>query len=150
MNVYKLISGVVLILLVGMLIGSVGTWILVKPHRHPGPMNYRARTAEAVERLSRDLDLTPVQRVAVRKIMERMAERLHEHFVNHRPEMDKIIDESFAEVKAELNDEQKKKLDAVRERFRARRGGPKGPPPDGANRGDAPCNGPNCPHGDVR
>ena len=145
MNVYKLVSGVILILLVGILIGSVGTWIFVRPHHHMGPMNFRARTAEAVERLSRDLDLTPGQRVAVRKIMERMSEKLREHFVSHRPEMDKIIDESFTEIKAELNDSQKKKLDAVRERFRAHRG-----PPDGARREDGAYGGRNGPHGDSR
>ena len=137
MKVYKLICGVVLILLVGILIGSVGTWMLIRPHHRPGPMNFHARAAEAVERLSRDLDLTPGQRVAVRKIMERTSERLREHFIAHRPEMDKIMDESFNEIKAELNDSQKKKLDAVSERLRAHRGQFNGP-----GRPDDPPGGP--------
>ena len=128
MNRYKLVCGVVLILLVGILIGSAGTWFLIRPHHRPGPMGFRARTAEAVERLSKELDLTPPQRVAVQKIMGKMSEKLRENFARHRPEVEKIVDDAFAEIKVELNDSQKKKLDAVREKFRAH-GPPKGEPP---------------------
>jgi hypothetical protein len=128
MNIWKLVAGVVLVLVVGILIGSIGTWLLLKPPHPPWPRDPKARAAEALERLSKDLDLTHDQKVVVKKILERMSERLREHFVRQRPQMEKIVDESFSEIKKELTEDQKKKLDEVRERFR-RHGGP--PPPHG-------------------
>lgn len=131
MNVWKLISGVVLILIVGILFGSIGTWLLTKPPHPPGPREFKGRTTEAVERLSKDLDLTAEQKVAVRKILDQMSQELHQHFVKMRPEIDKIIDESFNEIKKELNDTQKKKFDTVREKFKRPPEPPKGGPPMG-------------------
>jgi hypothetical protein len=131
MNIWKLVSGVALLLIVGILFGSVGTWLLIRPPHPPGPREFKDRTTDAVERLSKDLDLTTEQKVAVRKILERMSQKLHEHFIRIRPEVDKITDDSFNEIRKELNDTQKKKFDAVRDRFRKHQGPPKGGPPMG-------------------
>jgi len=131
MNVWKLVSGVVLILIVGILFGSIGTWLLTKPPHPPGPRGFRDRTTDAVERLSKDLNLSAEQKAAVAKILGDMSEKLHEHFLKVRPEADKIIDNSFTEIRKLLNDEQKKKFDAVREKFRKHPGPPKGGPPMG-------------------
>ncbi len=130
MNVWKLVTGVVLVLLVGILVGSIGTWFLIRHPRPPWPGDHRSRTTEAVDRLSRELDLTKDQRAAVETIFTRMSSRLHEHFLQQRPEIDRIINDSFTEIKKELREDQKKKLDKVREKFMKQRGGPPpGPPP---------------------
>jgi len=146
MNVWKLVSGVVLILIVGILFGSIGTWLLTKPPHPPGPRGFKDRTTDAVERLSKELDLTAGQKATVRKILEEMSRRLHEHFLKVRPEADKIIDESFGEVRKVLTEEQKKKFDTVREKFRKPPGPPKGGPPmgppPGPPPGDPPFEGP--------
>ncbi|MDR2019058.1 MAG: hypothetical protein LBQ00_09415 [Syntrophobacterales bacterium] len=124
MNVWKLVSGVALLLLAGILFGSVGTWLLVKPAHHMhGPKDFRNRTMEATERLSKSLDLNAEQKIAVGRILEQMSQKLHEHFLKGKPEVDRIIDGSFSEIKNELNDAQKKKLDTVREQFRKHRRG---------------------------
>lgn len=150
MNVWKLVSGVALLLIVGILVGSVGTWLLIRPPHPPGPRHFKDRTPEAVERLSKDLDLTAEQKASVRRILEQMSQKLHEHFLKIRPEADKIMDESFGEIRKGLNDTQKKKFDAVREKFRRHPGPPKGgplmgppmgPPPGGPPPGGPPFDG---------
>jgi hypothetical protein len=142
MNVWKLVSGVALLLLVGILFGSVGTWLLTRPPHPPGPGGFRDRTTEAAERLSKDLDLTAAQKVAVTKILERMSQKLHEHFLKVRPEADRIVDDSFNEIRKELDDAQKKKFDSVKEKFRKHPGPPRGGPPMGPPPGGPPMGGP--------
>jgi hypothetical protein len=141
MNVWKLITGVALVLVVGILIGSVSTGFFVK-QRHwpppPPPMDPMGRTAFIVERLSKDLGLTETQKIAIEKIVSRTEGKLQERFTQERFEIDRIIEDSFLQMKKELNDSQKKKLNAAKERFdknRPPRGGgpfgPPGPPPEG-------------------
>ena len=147
MNIWKLVSGVVLILMVGILFGSIGTWLLTRPPHPPWPKGFKDRTTDAVERLSKDLDLTSEQKVTVRRILEDMSQKLHEHFLKVRPEADRITDGSFNEIRKILDDTQKKKFDAVREKFRKHPGPPKGgppmgPPPPGPPPGVPPFEGP--------
>jgi hypothetical protein len=131
MNVWKLISGVVLLLFVGILFGSIGTWILIKPPRPPGPWDHRNRTADATERLSKELNLSEAQREAIEKILLATSEELHERFLQAKPEIDKIIDSGYAEVREQLNEAQKKKFDVMRKKFGRFPGGPPGPPGSG-------------------
>ena len=128
MNAWKLAAGVVLVLLVGILVGSMGTWFLLRPPHPHGPMGPKDRTMEALDRLSRDLALSPEQKGAAERILNRVSEQLHEHFAKDRPEMEKIVDEGFSDIKKILNEDQKKRFDEVRDRFRRHRG-PFPPPP---------------------
>ncbi len=146
MNVWKLITGVALVLMVGILIGSVSTGFFFK-QRHwappPPPMDPMDRTAFIVERLSKDLGLTEAQKIAIEKIVSRTEGKLQERFTQERFEIDRIIQDGFLQMKKELNDSQQKKLDAAKERFDKNRpakghgpggpppGGPPGPPPGG-------------------
>jgi Spy/CpxP family protein refolding chaperone len=67
------------------------------------------------------LKLTEEQRNATEKIVEQMTENLHQHFLKSRSEVRAIVDESFSRVKAGLSDDQKKKLDVMREKFEKHR-----------------------------
>ncbi|HVN24000.1 MAG TPA: hypothetical protein VMT71_08505 [Syntrophorhabdales bacterium] len=121
MNKGKLIVGVALVFIVGVLVGSVGTRLYFQRHHSFFPGEHGSRTAFIMKRLSKDLSLTEEQKVAVQKIVEQTEEKLREYFLQRRPEIDSIMDDGFSQIRQELNDEQKKKLDELRERFERRR-----------------------------
>lgn len=81
-----------------------------------------------LERLSKDLDLTKEQQSHVGIIVRQMDERLDQHLRTVQPEVQKIFDESFAQIRNELNETQRKKFDALRERME-HHGGPRPPFP---------------------
>jgi hypothetical protein len=121
MNIWKLISGVALVFIIGVLIGSIGTRIYFK-HRHPPrSLEPKAKAAFIMNKLSRELNLTQEQKNATEKIVEQMMENLHQHSLKSRSGVQTIVDEDFSRVKAGLSDDQKKKLDVMREKFDKRR-----------------------------
>ncbi len=115
MSKWKLISGVALVLIVGILLGSVVTRLYLK--QQYVPFDPRERTSFVMKKLSKELNLTPEQKNRVEKIVEQTAEQIHQHFVQIRPEVQRIIDESFSEIRNQLNDDQKAKLDVLKEKF---------------------------------
>ncbi|HME44605.1 MAG TPA: hypothetical protein VKF36_16065 [Syntrophorhabdales bacterium] len=121
MNTGKLIAGVALVFIVGILVGSVGMSLYIKHHyRHFMPERGN-RTAFIMKRLSKDLSLTQTQEAAIKKIVEKTEEKVREHFLQRRSEMTAIIDDGFSQMRKELDDAQKKKLDELREKFERRR-----------------------------
>ncbi|MDH3898731.1 MAG: hypothetical protein OEV18_15235, partial [Deltaproteobacteria bacterium] len=81
----------------------------------------KARQAFIMRKLSKELELTPDQKIKVEKIVEQMGEKRREFFLKNRPEIKKIMDEGFAQIRKELNSDQQKKLDVLREEFEKRR-----------------------------
>jgi hypothetical protein len=120
MKKWRLITGVALVLVLGILIGSTGTQFYLR-HKYHLFLDRKDRTAHVLKTLSRDLDLLQDQKIAVEKILQRMAERLRSHYLQGRPEAERIVDESFSEIRQGLTDEQKKKLDSLQERHRRHR-----------------------------
>ena len=121
MNTGKLIAGVALVFIAGILVGSVGTSLYVKHHyRHFMPERGN-RTAFIMKRLSKDLSLTQTQEAAIKKIVEQTEEKVREHFLQRRSEIAAIIDDGFSQMGIELDDAQKKKLDELKEKFDTRR-----------------------------
>ena len=121
MSVRKLVAGVLLLFLLGILVGSVGT-LFHLDHRHrPLAGDPKVRAAFVMKKLSEDLNLTQDQKAAIERAVAQMTERLHEHFVHTRPEVKKTIDESFSQIKKELNVDQKLKLDVLKEKFERHR-----------------------------
>ena len=121
MSIWKLVAGVTLVFILGLLVGSVGTGFYLKHGQPPPSQDPKARAAFIMKKLSKELELTQDQKVAIEKTVAQMTERLHEHFVHTRPEVKKIIDESFSQIKKELTEDQKAKLDVLREKFERRR-----------------------------
>ncbi|MGD0228764.1 MAG: hypothetical protein ABSC19_00200 [Syntrophorhabdales bacterium] len=138
MKKWRLITGVALVLVLGILIGAAGTQFYLK-RRYHFPLDHRARTARLVKALSRDLNLSQDQRIATEKILDRTAERLRENYTRVRPEAERIVAEGFSEIETQLTDDQKKKFEALRETYRRHRrfGGGTGPrwAPDAARGG---------------
>jgi ATP-dependent Lon protease len=121
MNRWKLISGVVLVFVLGVLVGSMGTGLYVKHRFVPSKRDPKARKAFIMEKLSKELDLTQSQKTRIGKIVSQMVDRRREYFVKRRPEIKRIMDHGFSQIRKELNSDQQKKLDALRERFEKRR-----------------------------
>jgi hypothetical protein len=121
MNTGKLIAGIALVFIVGALVGSLGTRFYLKHQYRPFVPERGNRTAFIMKRLSKDLDLTENQKAVIEKIVLQTEEKLREHFLQRRPEVESIIDDGFVQIRKELDDDQKKQLDALREKFEKRR-----------------------------
>ena len=120
MKLWRLITGVALVLVLGILIGGAGSQLYLR-HKYHFSLDRKERTARLLKTFSKELDLSQDQKVAVEKILQQMAERLHTHLLQRRPEAERIVDESFSEIRQQLSDEQKKQFDSLRERHRRHR-----------------------------
>jgi predicted RNA-binding protein with RPS1 domain len=66
--------------------------------------------------------LTSDQKKKIDPIVVQMNEKRREYYLKNRPEIKTIMDQGFAQIREELNEDQKKKLDVLREKFHRRRG----------------------------
>ena len=128
MNNWKLFVGVVLVFIFGVLVGLLPGFYFT--HRFPPPppppsMDHSHRDAMVLEKLTRDLKLTEEQKILVRAALAKMDERLDQHFLSMQGQIQTIFDQGFDEMEKGLNDEQKKRLNAIREGMKHH----KGPPP---------------------
>ena len=76
MKLWRLITGVILVLVLGMLIGGAGTHYYLRHKYRLISLDRKDRTAHLLKTFSRKLDLSQDQKAAVEKILQRMAERL--------------------------------------------------------------------------
>ena len=117
MTRWKLIIGIALVFILGALAGSIGTGYYFK-HRYPARItDPEARKAYIVEKFSRELNLTQGQKNKIGAIIQQMEERRHENFLKIRAE----VEQSMGQIRSELEEDQQKKFDAMRERFEKRR-----------------------------
>jgi len=119
---WKLIAGLLLVFVLGILAGSLGTGFYLKHRLAPLIKEPRARKTFIMKRLSKELNLTPDQKTKIDPIVEQMIEKRREYYLKNRPEIKTIMDQGFAQIREELNEDQKKKLDGLREKFHRRRG----------------------------
>ena len=130
MNRIKLVIGIILLLLLGAVAGSVGTGIYIRhriEHIAPGKP---PKAHFLLRKLSRELDLTEAQQVEIRKILEESHTEISDLRRKFLPEIKEITDQSFALIKEKLNEEQKQKLDKLHGKLkRWRKRGHFPPPP---------------------
>lgn len=122
MNKLKLIVGVILVLLVGALAGSLVTGIYYK-HRieqfaSSGASHHRRKAV--MKRLSNQLDLTEEQRIEIGKIIKENQIKIFAIRRKYLPEIREISDQSFALMKEKLNPEQKDKLVKLHKKLKDR------------------------------
>ena len=102
-----------LIFLLGALAGAFGTGFYFKGHVEEflegGPPKEKI-----MQKLTRDLDLTPEQQKKIEPILEEVHRELSALRRKSLPEMRKIRENSFALIKKELNEDQQKKLEDLR------------------------------------
>ena len=123
MKRWKLISGLLLVFVLGVLAGAFGTRIYLKDRFAHLRKDPKARQAFIMRKLSKELSLTPEQKVKIGEIVEQVGERRREYYRKNRPEIKKIMDEGFAQIRNVLNNDQQKKLDELRAEFEKRRKG---------------------------
>ena len=121
MKRWKLVSGLLLVFVLGILAGAFGTRIYLKDRFAHLRKDPKARQAFIMGKLSKELELTQDQKIKVEKIVERVGAKRREFFLKNRPEIKKIMDEGFLQIKKELNNDQQKKLDVLRAEFEKRR-----------------------------
>ena len=117
MTRWKLITGLALVFIFGALAGSIGTGFYFKHKYPPRITNPEARKAFILEKLSRELNLTPDQKNKIGEIIQQTEGKRHEFFVKHRLE----VEQSMVQIRGELDADQQKKFDALREDFEKRR-----------------------------
>ena len=130
MNRIKLAIGIILLLLLGAIAGSVGTGIYIR-HRieHIGPVK-PPKAHFLLRKLSRELDLTETQQVEIGKILEESHTEITALRRKFLPEIKEITDQSFVLIKEKLKEEQKQKLDKLHGKLkRWRKRGHLPPPP---------------------
>jgi len=121
MKKWKLWTGIILLFLAGVCIGVIGTGLyvrhLVESVLQEGPP---AVGRLVTGKLSRELDLSDSQQVAVGKAVGETQRRLHELRHRHWPETDRILTDGIEQIKPDLTPEQQKKLDALYDRLKER------------------------------
>ncbi|MDJ0721795.1 MAG: hypothetical protein QNJ04_09200 [Desulfobacterales bacterium] len=124
MKRWKMVVALTVVLILGIMIGVVGTGVVIKHGLAFGHRGSEERKAFIMKRLERRLDLTGAQKERVASIVDRRHAKAREQFRRHRQALHAFMQESFAEIRKELLPEQQVKLDAfqteLEERFRKR------------------------------
>jgi len=121
MNKLKVWVGILLVFLLGALAGSLVTGAYLK-HRIERFSRGKHPSIRVVlmKKLAHEIDLTETQRVEVEKILDQLETELHELRQKRQPEIRGVFDRSFDMIKEKLGQEQRSKLDEIREKMRRR------------------------------
>jgi Spy/CpxP family protein refolding chaperone len=121
MNKLKVAIILLLVFAVGALAGSLGNRLYFK-HRferfvkggRPPLMHILMR------KMVHELDLTKAQKTDIEKIVSQAEKQIETFREKYHPEFEKIMDDTIAQIKEKLTDEQKKKLDKLHEELKTR------------------------------
>lgn len=120
MKKWKLIAGVALVFVLGLLAGSLGTRYYHRDWSGRYLQEPSARKALILKKLNKDLGLSEAQQKEFRKIVEETDKKLEALGLERRTSVKAVLDESFARMKEKLDPEQQKKLDELRAKHEAR------------------------------
>jgi hypothetical protein len=120
MKKWRLILGVVLVFILGVLAGSVGTQLFNRQWAERFWKNPAERRALFLHRLNKELRLTEEQKAEIKVIIADVDKKLEALHRERRAEAKKILDESFSLMKEKLNPEQQQLLEEMRARHEAR------------------------------
>lgn len=121
MKKWRLIAGILLVFILGLVVGSWGTGMYLRNRLDRFREDPETRKASILDRLDRRLGLTDAQRSAFQSIINETERKVGKSFEKHEAEMKGFIDESFARMEGILNPEQCEKLDALRRELEERR-----------------------------
>lgn len=122
---------VVVAFIAGLLVGAVADRIYLFRHGPPREQHAgRFVAGRIVDRLDRELHLTPQQREQVSTIVAAHGRRMDAIWSNQRPQIRQEIDAANSEITALLTPDQRTKFEKLRMRLGPRGGGRRGPPPD--------------------
>lgn len=120
MNKIKLVITLVLVLVVGIFAGSLGTRIYLK-HQLEGSRTGRSHNSEEriqkmLKDLTADLRLDTKQQAEIGRILVVTDAKATGIRAMYQPDMKKVYDRGFELIKEKLNDEQKVRLNSRREK----------------------------------
>ena len=120
MKKWKLIAGVALVFVLGLLVGALGTRYYHKDWSGRFFGEPSARKALILKKLTRDLGLSEAQRKEVRGIIEETDKKLEAFAQERLSAVKAILDESLSRMKEKLDPEQQTRLDDLRAKQEAR------------------------------
>ncbi len=116
----KIIAGVLVVFLLGVITGALGTGHFIKRRFQEFSSGERPFHKFFMRRLTRELELTDEQKLEVQKILEDSAGEVREFLQNSRIKFDKIMARRTAEIKEILTPDQQKQLDQMHEKIKKR------------------------------
>ena len=116
MKRWKLIGGVGLMFILGVLVGSAGSGLyheyVERKWKDPA-----ARTTFFLEKLTRDLRLSDDQQKKIKPVIDELDKKREAVSAERRTEMREILNDGFSRMKEGLDAEQQQKLDEMKARF---------------------------------
>ena len=121
MKKWKLVTGVALVFVLGVVVGSLGTefyhkYLFARHKKDPS-----ARKVFILKRFSRDLDLREDQKNEFKSIIDQLENKREALFQHGHSEFVKMMDQGFLEMKKVLSPDQQKKFDEMLEKFKRRK-----------------------------
>jgi len=119
MRLLKVCVGILLIFILGMLAGTLGTGFFIK-HRigrfvqdggPPPPIRI-------LDRLSAKLEPSKPQQMEIEKILKQAHDQLIDFRQVYRPKVEEIFNDTIEQIKQKLDSRQKQKLDKLTERLK--------------------------------
>jgi len=120
MKKWKLIAGIILVFILGLLAGSVGTQVYHRQWSERFRQSPEARRAIFMKHLTKELRLTEDQQRQVEVIIKEADEKRKALFQKQRGAIREMIEESFARMKQKLDPDQQQELEELRARFEKR------------------------------
>ena len=122
MKKFKLWGGLFALFCSGVLLGVLASWRIAEDKAIENLTIEQPRVLKSIMRkLDRELELSDTQKKRVEEIVCRTHRELLVFRDLIRPDRERIIQQSIDAMKAELSPGQQNKLDALRERIKARR-----------------------------
>ena len=113
MDKWKLILGIALVLILGIIIGSAGTGYYLRRHFPDSASHHRSGKAFIIQMFSEELKLREDQKDRIGKIIDQIEEKRQGYHL----EIKRLLDE----IREGLDQDQQKRFDDLRERFKAQR-----------------------------
>jgi hypothetical protein len=120
MKRWRLIIGVIVVFILGVLVGSLGTQVYQRERSERFWKNPAERRALFLRRLTRELRLNEQQQKEFKVIIGEMDKKLEALHAERHADVKKIFDEGFSQMKEKLNPDQQKKLEELRAKHKPR------------------------------
>ena len=116
MKKWRLIGGVALVFVLGVLVGSLGTQLYHKRWLERSWKDPAARSAVFLRRLTKELRLTEEQQKEFKVMIEEVDKKLEAVNRQKRADIKGILDDSFSHMTERLDPDRQKKLEELRAR----------------------------------
>jgi hypothetical protein len=114
MKKWRLIIGVVVVFILGVLAGAIGTQLYQRQWSERFWKDPAERRALFLRKLTRELRLTEEQQKQFKVIIGEVDNKLEALHAERRAQVKKVFDEGFSQMKEKLNPDQQKKLEELR------------------------------------